>query len=301
MLNLLAVLCFVAGVVLLAYSLHTMHRLSNMLRQVLEGHFQETGWNETHMSRLEGQFARFVAANALSRQRLAAEQSRIKELVSDISHQTKTPLSNIIPYTQLLEECELPADGQDLAHEINHQGEKLHFLIDSLVKISRLENGIIQASPQVRQIRPMLEEVTAAWQPKASKKNITLALDPGQDFTACFDAKWTAEVLDNLLDNAIKYTPAGGQVRINADCFQMYCRVSVIDNGIGLSETEQAQVFERFYRAPAAAGQPGVGLGLYLARQIIAAQQGYMRILRRKSGGTEFSFFLPCGNTASLS
>lgn len=298
MLNLAAMLFVAIGMMMLLYSLHILRRLSDMVRQVLEGRFQETSWNESRMSRLEGQFARFAAANALSHQRLAQEQSHMKELVSDISHQTKTPLSNIILYAELLAECELPADGQDLVREISRQGEKLHFLIDSLVKISRLENGIIQVNPQVQEMRPMLEEVAAAWLPKAGKKDISLALVPGKDFTACFDAKWTAEVLDNLLDNAIKYTPAGGQVEIKADCFQMYCRVSVADNGIGLSETEQAQVFERFYRAPAAAEQQGVGLGLYLARQIISAQQGYMRILRRKTGGTEFSFFLPCEKTA---
>lgn len=283
------------GAVLAARSTRQMERLGDMLKQAQDDTFDETAWDESRLSRLEAQLARFLRASVLSRRRLDEDQARIKRLVSDISHQTKTPLSSILLYTELLAERPLGEDERELVREIGRQGEKLRFLIDALVKTSRLESGILQVVPRVQPVRPMLEELVDAWQPAAEKKGVTLTLEPGTDFTASFDAKWTAEAIGNLLDNAVKYTPAGGRVTVSAQPFELFCRICVADTGIGLTEEEQARVFERFYRAPAAAEQEGVGLGLYLARQIVSAEGGYMRALQRRTGGAEFSVFLSCG------
>ena len=88
------------------------------------------------------------------------------------------------------------------------------------------------------------------------------------ELTARFDPKWTAEALYNLVDNAVKYTPAGGRVTLRAVGYELFCRIDVTDTGPGIPEDEQARIFRRFYRSPAASGQEGVGIGLYLARQI---------------------------------
>lgn len=284
-----------AGLLLAARSARTMRRLETMLRRAMDGEWKESVWDESRLSRLEAQFSRFLTSSALSRKRLDEEQAKIKGLVSDIAHQTKTPVANILLYTELLGEKELDDDSRDLLREIARQGEKLRFLTEALVKTSRLESGLVQVHPAPRPVRPMLEELAAAFGPKARDKGVALSLAGGGDFTAVFDEKWTAEAIGNLIDNAIKYTPPGpgARIRIEARPFALFCCITVSDTGIGLSEDERARVFERFYRAPAAAGAPGVGLGLYLARQIISLQGGYLRLDSRKGQGTAVSVFLP--------
>ena len=165
-------------------------------------------------------------------------------------------------------------------------------LIEALVKTSRLETGIFQFQPKNSEIEPMLTEAVKQYLPKAQKKQIVLDLEPG-DAKAVFDSKWTAEAVGNLLDNAIKYTPGGGAVSVHVSEYDMFCRIDVSDNGRGIPEEEQAKVFQRFYRSPSVADEEGVGIGLYLTRQIIIGQGGYIKLTSKPGEGSTISVFLP--------
>ena len=110
---------------------------------------------------------------------------------------------------------------------------------------------------------------------------------------AVCDPKWTEEALCNLLDNAIKYTPAGGNVQLDVVCYPMFCALRVRDDGPGIAESEQAKIFARFYRAPSAYDKPGVGIGLYLARQIAQGQGGYIKCTSAPGKGSTFALYLP--------
>ena len=138
----------------------------------------------------------------------------------------------------------------------------------------------------------MLEDAASQFTPKAADKGITLTLS-ATDAQAVFDPRWTAEVVCNLLDNAVKYTPAGGTVTVEVIPYQMFCRVNVTDSGPGISEAERAKVFQRFYRSPAAYETEGVGIGLYLARQIAEGQGGYIKVSSQPGRGSCFSLYLP--------
>ena len=138
----------------------------------------------------------------------------------------------------------------------------------------------------------MLEEAVAQFKPKAAEKQITLTLASSEG-DGVFDPKWTAEAVCNLLDNAVKYTPAGGTVTVQAYCYELFCRVDITDTGPGIPEEEQAKVFQRFYRSPANHRTPGVGIGLYLARQIAEGQGGYIKVFSKPGKGAEFSLYLP--------
>ena len=164
--------------------------------------------------------------------------------------------------------------------------------MEALVKTSRLEAGIFQFQPKLSEIAPMLAETVGQYAPKAQKKQIALHLE-SSDAKAVFDSKWTAEAVGNLLDNAIKYAPNGGTVSVFVSEYDMFCRIDVSDNGYGIPEEEQAKVFQRFYRSPSAADAEGVGIGLYLARQIIAGQGGYIKLTSKPGEGSTFSIFLP--------
>ena len=271
-----------------------MKNLNRMLDAAIAGTFLERDFDESLLSAVESRFAHYLAANAVSAQKLQEEKDKIKTLIADISHQTKTPVANILLYAQLLSEQELSPEGRDCAAALEGQVEKLRALIEALVKTSRLEAGVLALHPRAGPLGPVLEEAAAQFAPRAAERRIRLVLAP-TDISAVFDPKWTAEALCNLLDNAVKYTPAGGRVTVEAVSYQLFCRIDVTDTGPGIPEEERAKVFQRFYRSPAAYEAEGVGIGLYLARQIAQGQGGYIKASSRPGQGSRFSLYLPRG------
>jgi len=269
-----------------------METMDRMLDAAIDGSFLEAHFDESLLSALETKLAHYLSASEVSAKNLTAEKEKIKELIGDISHQTKTPLANILLYGQLLAEQELPQSARDCVEPLNAQAEKLRFLIESLVKTSRLETGIFSLHPQNASISELLQITARQIAPLAEKKQISLTC-MDTDAKAQFDPKWTVEALANLLDNAVKYTPPGGSVTVQAQPYELFCKISVTDSGIGIDEAEQAKIFSRFYRSPAVAQQPGVGIGLYLAREIAAAEGGYLRVESAPGRGSTFSLFLP--------
>ena len=183
-------------------------------------------------------------------------------------------------------------EQQAQAEALKTQAEKLSFLVDALVKSSRLDNGILTLSPAPHPIQPLLEDAAAQGAAAAAEKGISLTVQPCTG-SARFDAKWTSEALFNVVDNALKYTPPGGRVTLSAECYELFCRIRVTDSGPGIPEEEQAQVFSRFYRGAAVREQDGLGLGLYLTRRILIRQGGYLRLFSRPGQGSEFSLYLP--------
>ena len=270
----------------------TLRRLGDMLDRAIAGNFAEERFDETELSALETRMARYLSANAVSARSLAEEKDAIKTLIADISHQTKTPIANLLLYAQLLGEQELPPESRTYASALERQAEKLRFLIDALVKTSRLETGVFAMTPKRHGIQQLLDAALSQAAPRAAAKGLTLAAEP-TDLTARFDLKWTAEALYNLVDNAVKYTPAGGSVTLSAQLLDSFCRVDVTDSGPGIPEGEQARIFRRFYRSPAASEEEGVGIGLYLTRQIAAGQGGYCKVTSRPGEGSTFSLYLP--------
>lgn len=269
----------------------TMDRIEHMLKCAVDGSFSEQSFDESRMSALETKFAHYFSAAAVSAGNVAAEKDKIKTLIADISHQTKTPISNLLLYTELLEEEALPEEVRGTVEALHAQTEKLHFLIDALVKLSRLENGILTLVPRREPLQPMLRGVLEQFAAKAEGKGLALRLE---DTEACavFDPKWTAEALGNLVDNAVKYT-GRGEIVLSVCAYEMFVRIDVADTGIGIPEEEQAKIFSRFYRSEEARDKEGVGLGLYLAREILSAEDGYMKVASVRGQGTVFSVFLP--------
>jgi len=269
-----------------------MRTLNQMLDCTMDGSFTEDTYDETLLSAVESRLNRHLSSSVISARNLSVEKEKIKELLADISHQTKTPISNILLYAQLLEEQELPEESRDCVMALRGQAEKMSFLVSSLVKLSRLEMGVFTLHPVLNFIDPMLKEVAGQFMPKAIKKEIQLSVDFA-DVCAVFDFKWTTEALCNLVDNAIKYTSAGGQIAISVKEYDLFCRIDVADSGIGISEEEQTKIFSRFYRSQSVSEQEGVGIGLYLTRQILAEQGGYIKVASSLGNGAVFSMFLP--------
>ena len=269
-----------------------MKRLDDMLTAAMNGSFSEGTFDESRLSALESRLWRYLTASALSARNVREQKDQISALISDISHQTKTPVANLQLYAQLLSEQPLTPQGRDCAAAISAQAEKLQMLIEALVKTSRLETGILALHPQPGEISPVVERAAAQYAPKAAEKDIALAV--GQmEGSAVFDPKWTEEAVCNLLDNAVKYTPSGGTVTVEVKNYELFSAIQVADTGPGIYEEEQAKIFGRFYRAPGAWQAEGVGIGLYLTRQIAEKQEGYVKVESRPGKGSVFSLFFP--------
>ncbi len=275
----------------------TVRRLDRMLSTAIDGGFGEESFDESAPSALESRMARFLNGSARSLRGVQRQRESIQRLLSDISHQTKTPLANLRLYSSLLMEEELTPRQREQAQVILQQSEKLSFLIETLVKLSRLETDVLVVTPKLQPLSPLLERAASQAKAAAEQKGIALQLHLQQqaEMKALYDLRWTAEALGNLLDNAVKYTPPGGCIQVSATQYELFCRIDVHDNGIGVAEEEQAQIFGRFYRGRQVREQEGLGIGLYLAREIAQKQGGYLKLSSRPGQGSTFSLYLPRG------
>lgn len=292
----LLLICAVLGAGAALYFRHrekaTLTRIDEMLDAAIRGEFCESAFDESMLSAVESKFSQYLRSNGVQARQIQEEKNRIKALISDISHQTKTPIANILLYAQLLAEQDLSPGARDCTDALEDQAEKLRFLIEALVKTSRLEAGIMTIHTETASIAPVLERAVVGVRQKAAEKQLTVTLVPSEE-SARFDPKWTEEAVGNLLDNAVKYTPIGGHITISTQAYELFCRIDVADDGMGIPEEEQAKIFGRFYRSPSVAQQEGVGIGLYLTRQIAAEQGGYVKVDSTVGLGATFSLFLP--------
>ncbi len=221
------------------------------------------------------------------------EQKQIKELISDISHQTKTPTANIKLYTEMLSTETDHEKIREFVKNIESQTEKLDFLMESMIKMSRLEAGIIEIRQKPENLFFTLQKALSAIVPKAEQKGITLSVNCPENISVSHDTKWTEEAVFNVLDNGVKYTPYGGRIRVAVKRQEIYTKISIKDTGKGIAKDRQAQIFTRFYREPEVHETEGIGVGLYLVRKIITLQKGYMQVQSGPGEGSEFSIFLP--------
>lgn len=270
-----------------------LNGISQMLEAARKGKFQERLYDESQLSAIEIQFASYLKAVELSNHRLTIEEGKVKELIGDISHQTKTPIANLLLYSELLEEKMLDQESSALVHSLREQADKLNSLIQALVKLSRLEMGVIKEYPEVTPLKPMLDKMKDQFQPKLKEKNLTLIIDETNE-KAYLDEKWTVEAISNIVDNAIKYSSCDNSIHISITPYQMFCRIDIKDQGIGIKEEEREKIFQRFYRSPEVSNIEGVGIGLYLAREIINGEGGYIKVNSDYKKGTTFSVFLQC-------
>ena len=216
-------------------------------------------------------------------------------LVSDISHQVKTPVSNLKMVTDtLLARPMTDQERTDFLQGIRSQTDKLDFLFQALVKTSRLETGAIRLEKKDALLFDTLAQAMSGIVYGAEQKDIFVTVNCPEDLHLFHDSKWTAEALFNLLDNAVKYTPAGGKITVSVEQWEMYVKLNISDTGKGISERNQASIFRRFYREEEVHDKPGVGIGLYLAREIITRQGGYIKVTSEVGKGSTFSVFLPC-------
>ena len=233
-----------------------------------------------------------------NRESVAKERADLQELISDISHQVKTPIANLqMVNATLLEQSVTEEKRQEFLQASSGQLEKLDFLMQAMIKTSRLETGVISLD---RKTQPLYDTLAAALGGillNAEKKAIHVSVECPSDVLLAHDKKWTGEALFNILDNAVKYTPAGGTIQVSVQSWELYVKIDIADSGKGIAESRQGVIFKRFYREEEVHDVEGIGIGLYLAREIITMQGGYIKVTSTVGSGSTFSVFLPCKST----
>lgn len=247
---------------------------------------------DTLTARLQHQLLKLRNILTAQNQMLAQEKEQIKTLISDISHQIKTPIAAANTFAELLSDGELSAEERtEYITTLQMSLGKLTFLTNSLIKLSRLESDIISLKPEKNSLNEIVLQAVKTVYAKAKEKGILITFECDQAFEAVLDFNWTAEAISNVIDNAVKYTPQGGFVRLQITEYPSFLRLDISDSGVGIPEEEQAKIFGRFYRGKQSVGTDGVGIGLYLTREIINKQNGYMKVSSDENGST-FSMFL---------
>ena len=251
-------------------------------------------FDDSLVSKLQARVIRLTEVLVAQRESTEKERNDIKSLISDISHQLKTPVATLKAYGDLLKTEGLSeAERQQYLSAFSLALEKLVFLTDSLIKMSRLESGVITLKKEETKLRDVVLDAVMSVCTAAEKKGTDITFEPEKctSLVMC-DRHWTAEALFNIADNAVKYSPCNSVVAIDTAFFDMFVRVDITDSGRGIPPGEINGIFSRFYRGSNAVDEDGAGIGLYLSREIVTSQGGYIKV-KSKPGETVFSVYLP--------
>lgn len=268
-------------------------KLSNMLTSIIDMQEEEifSTVEDSILGKLQFQTNKLINILKNQNKRIENEKNEIKSLISDIAHQLKTPLTNLRMYGEFLQDENLSEDERKEFNEIILLSlNRLSFLIESMIKMSRLESGVIQLKPELAPLNETLFNALKNVQKKAKDKNINIEVQKVEQVNIIHDKKWTSEAIFNVIENAVKYTKSNGMIRIKVINYEIFSRIDIEDNGMGISEEELPKIFTRFYRGKNVTEEEGIGIGLYLTREIISRQGGYIKVSSNKKG-TIFSLF----------
>ncbi len=233
---------------------------------------------------------------AALKEQLAEEENSTKALITDISHQLKTPLASLRMSHELAKAENLSdAEQKEFLGMEEQEINKLEVLLEELVNLSRLECHMIQLTPEYSSVKKTLTEAVNQVFMKAHFKNIEMCVEMQDDVMLKHDVKWTTEALVNVMDNAIKYSASDTTIKIRAEKLPGNLLLEVEDEGMGISEDEVHKIFQRFYRGEKAreSVKEGAGVGLYLTRSILEQQGGTIVAKRKLTNGTIFKITLP--------
>lgn len=220
-------------------------------------------------------------------------KEKINQFISDLSHQIRTPLTNVVMYNEILAQtCNYSDEESIMQDRISKQLEKINWILQSLFKSVYLEENFLDFEISTHPIKPTISEAISSVYPKIENKNLNLVFNDSEDILVLHNKKWTIEALVNILENSIKYSPAGSTISISLNHGEFYTEISIIDQGIGIDNSEIPEIFKRFYRSKAVIDIEGSGIGLYLVKTILENEKGYVTVQSSLGKGTKVSLFM---------
>lgn len=269
--------------------------LSDMLQTIIEMKDKEifSTMEDTIFSKLQYQTIKLTNILNAKNKQMETERNEIKALVSDIAHQLKTPLTNLKIYEEFFKDESLTVEERKEFSEIMTISlDRLTFLVESMIKMSRLEGNVINLRIEKNDLNDTVILAISQVQKKAREKNINIEFIQIDKVEIIHDKNWISEAIFNILENGVKYTKENGEIKVTIQSYEMFVRIDIEDNGIGIKEEEIPKIFMRFYRGNNVGSTEGIGIGLYLTRTIISKHGGYIQVSSNKNGSI-FSVFLP--------
>ncbi|MEE0420017.1 MAG: HAMP domain-containing sensor histidine kinase [Lachnospiraceae bacterium] len=290
----IGMICLGTGLGIMVYYAHSIQKMEKILTNYQEGGKESLdAIKETRESKLESRLQYVLAQVSWERERASEERDKVAALLSDLSHQLKLPLANVLMYTELLVDEGLSSQEREkFARETRIQARKMQWLIKDMLKASQLEQGILSFPVEYQGIKETIGKAVGSVYAQASDKGIAIVTEEFQNLKLYHNPKWTAQALGNILDNAVKYSPAGSSVTVRVRPLEIYTRIEIEDQGIGMEVSQYNEIFKRFYRGSQVEQEEGNGLGLYLAQLILNREKGYITVSSQVGSGSCFQIYL---------
>ncbi|SHK82972.1 Signal transduction histidine kinase [Anaerocolumna jejuensis DSM 15929] len=287
-------LCLVTILFCYLYLNKVLGRISTIIDMFISKRtVEDTDVSDTRESKLISQLKRLLLIAKHDMNSSKEEKEMVTRLISDLSHQLKTPLANITMYVEILKTESLSEEErEEFIQRTGEQAAKMEWLLKSLFKTSRLETGIIEFNEAPSFIKETIADSISAVFSQAEKKQIRIVLEECEDRKLFHNRKWTVEALSNILENAVKYSPESSEIKISLVPMELYTKIQIEDQGIGIPSEEFNLIFRRFYRSEQVEQKEGTGLGLYLSQLILSKQGGYVTVDSKVGKGSKFSVFL---------
>ena len=222
-----------------------------------------------------------------------------REFVANVSHELRTPLAAIRASAETLQDgaLEEPEAARQFLGRIYHNAERMSALVQDLLDLSRLESGEVNLNLSPVDVRRTIAEVVENYEEQARAKGVVFSAVIGEDrVEATADEGRLQQVLSNLVENAVKFTPSGGEVHVDVERHDRWLEIRVVDRGIGMASEDIPHVFERFYKADRSQDQGGTGLGLAIAKHIVQSHGGRIWVDSREGEGSTFAFTIPAAS-----
>lgn len=294
------------GLLLLAVSFffareQVYERAIRVVEQFMERDFREhlPRMDEGGLYRLLGKVDGLANALAAGNEEAVRAKNFLKDTISDISHQLKTPLAALAMYNEIIEsEVTSEAEDKEAVYRFTQKTsgalKRIEELIQALLKVTRLDAGAVVFEKQSWLIKDVVLRAVSELQIRALEEGKEIILEGDDGASVDCDLQWTGEAIGNLVKNALDYTDRGGQIFVSWEQFPEMTRMSVKDNGKGIAEKDIYHIFKRFYRAPEGkSDKGGIGLGLPLAKSITEGQGGTLSVQSMAGIGTTFTVMLP--------
>ena len=288
-------MCMALGAALICiFGIYTAKRykaisgLNDYLSLVCSGNYDLDIENNTEgeLSILQNNLYKVITQLKTQNEVIEADKVYLADSLADISHQLKTPLTSMLVVSELLEN-ETDADKRkEFTDIINIQCEKMSWLIQTLLKLSKLDAGTIEIGSDEVEIRDVIDESLKPFLLTLDLRNITVEKNIS-DFTFTGDRAWSAEALQNIIKNCIEHTADGGRLEIETDETTLWGRVIIRDNGCGIAKEDLPHIFERFYHGKNASAE-SVGIGLALSKAILNKENAAVSVTSEEGSGTEF-------------
>lgn len=248
---------------------------------------------DTLLSKFQFQLFRLYDILKYHQQTEKKLHTQMSRVIADISHQINTPLTNLKLYSEFLNNENLHYEKQiKFIKNIQTQTEKIEWLVKNIIKMSRLESGIIKLNFTYNSLSQTVINAVDEISLKAEAKSIDIVFESSQDIFLYFDKKWTEEAVFNILDNAVKYSSNNSKITIKLSKYELFSRIDIVDKGMGIKREDINKIFQRFYRGYNSSNEDGFGLGLYLSREIVKKHGGYIKVKSELGKGSMFSIFI---------